>query len=382
MKLIITVYHPWDTKFRIGDHHYVREFLNDGWDVLWISHPVSFAHGAKSENRTRIERAKSGPFRHKDGPIELVPYTMLPWLNRPLLSSQWVLENTHRFCRPSLKTSLEKIGFDKPDLVWITDTSMHAIADIADPKAVVVRIADDNIEFRNIPSYLSIVEQKLANRADALFVTSSPLLDRMKPEFRSKIHLLRNGVNFDHFQGTFDRPSEFKDIDGPIVFYVGAIEEWFNSEWVKNLAEKRKDITIFLVGMVGTDLSNLKDLQNVKITGLRPYESLPGYMAHSNAGIIPFKRTQLVESVSPLKLFEFLASGLPVVSTSWMELEHLGSPALLANSADEFVEMVSKVIDEDWKSDRGDKFRDYARSHTWKARYDTAMEVISEYQWK
>ncbi|MCK4720357.1 glycosyltransferase [bacterium] len=379
MKLIITVYHPWDTKFRIGDHHYVREFLNDGWDVLWISHPVSFAHGAKPENRTRIERAKSGPYRHKDGPIELVPYTMLPWLNRPLLSSQWVLENTHRFCRPPLKTSLEKIGFDKPDLVWITDASMHAIADIADPKAVVVRIADDNIEFRNIPSSLSIVEQKLANRADALFVTSSPLLDRLKPEYRSKIHLLRNGVNFDHFQGTFDRPSEFKDIDGPIVFYVGAIEEWFNSEWVKNLAEKRKDITIFLVGMVGTDLSNLKDLQNVKITGLRPYESLPGYMAHSNAGIIPFKRTQLVESVSPLKLFEFLASGLPVVSTSWSELEHLGSPALLANKSDEFVEMVSKVIDKDWKSDRGDKFRDYARSHSWKARYDTAMEVIGDF---
>ncbi len=377
MKLIIAEYHPWDTKFRIGDHHYAREFLNDGWEVLWISHPVSFAHGVKPENRTRIERARSGPYRHKDGPIELVPYTNLPWLNKPILSSLWVLENTLRLCRPPLKSTLEKIGFDKPDLLWITDTSMHTIADLVDAKAVAVRIADDNTEFRNMPESLRIVEENLANRADFLFVTSAPLFERLEVKFGSKLHLLRNGVNFDYFQGTFDRPTDFKDIDGPIVFYVGAIEEWFNSEWVKNLAEKRKDITIFLVGRVGTDLSNLKDLQNVKITGLRPYESLPGYMAHSNAGIIPFKRTRLVESVSPLKLFEFLASGLPVVSTSWMELEHLGSPALLANRADEFVEMVSKVIDEDWKSNRGDKFRDYARSHSWKVRYDTAMEVIS-----
>ncbi|MFH1514120.1 MAG: hypothetical protein ABIG42_01535, partial [bacterium] len=122
MKVIICDYHPWDTPFRIGDHHYAREFLNDGWDVLWISHPVSPFHGMKSDNRERMERARLGPILHIDGPKELVPFTRFPFLNKPFLNTDWVLRNSLHYCKPPLKKSLVKAGFDKPDLVWISDT--------------------------------------------------------------------------------------------------------------------------------------------------------------------------------------------------------------------------------------------------------------------
>lgn len=376
MKLIITVYSPWDTAARIGDHHYTREFLDHGWDVLWISHPVSFAHSFKRSNRIRMERAKQGPFRHPNGPIEFVPYTRLPWLKFPFLSSSWVLNNTLNFCVPPIRESLKKCGFDKPDLVWITNTSQHAITDIVEPKAVVARIADDNVEFQVAPNSIRFAEEKLTARTDALFATSSPLYDRLEPEYGSKLHLLRNGVNFDHFQGAWERPEEFRDIENPIVLYVGAIEEWFNPEWIKLLAEKRPDITVVLIGRVNTDLKGAKNLPNIKLLGSKLYERLPEFLAYTDAGIIPFKRTPLVESVSPLKLFEYMAAGLPVVSTSWTELERLKSPALLAGSADEFAAMVSKVIDEGWKTNKGDEFREYAKSCSWKARFETVMNVI------
>jgi glycosyltransferase involved in cell wall biosynthesis len=378
MKLIISEYSSWDTAARIGDHHYARQFLDHGWDVLWISHPVSFGHNLKAANKTRMELAKNGPFQHKNGPIELVPYTRLPWLKFPFLSSFWVLQNSLNFCLPPLKESLRKTGFDKPDLVWITNTSQYSIAEIAEPKTVVARIADDNSEFKVIPKNLKLAEDLLSARADALFATSSPLYDRLKPKYGDKLHLLRNGVDFDHFQGTFKRPEEFKDITGPIVLYVGAIEEWFNPEWVKALAEKRQDLTVVLIGRVNTDMHGIEKLPNVRLLGLKQYERLPEFLAYTDAGIIPFKKTQLVESVSPLKLFEYMAAGLPVVSTSWLELERLQSPALLASSADEFADMVSKVVDEGWKAKRGDEFRNYSKPHSWSARFDIVMEVIGD----
>jgi hypothetical protein len=378
MKLIICVYSPWDTASRIGDHHYTRQFLNHGWEVLWISHPVSFGHKLKAANKTRMERAKNGPLQHINGPLELVPYTRLPWLKFPFLSSLWVLENSLNFCVPTLKESLKKTGFDKPDFVWITNTSQYTITEIAEPKAVVARIADDNSEFKVIPKNLRLAEDKLSARADALFATSSPLYDRLKPKYGDKLHLLRNGVDFNHFQGTFKRPDEFKDIKTPIVLYVGAIEEWFNAEWVKVLAEKRKDLTVAIIGRVNTDMHGIEKLPNVKLLGLIQYERLPEFLAYTDAGIIPFKKTPLVESVSPLKLFEYMAAGLPVVSTSWMELERLQSPALLASSADEFTDMVSKVVDEGWKAKRGDEFKNYSKPHSWSARFDIVMEVIGE----
>jgi len=380
MKAIICEYHPWDSEFRIGNHHYARIFLEKGWDVLWISHPVSPFHSAKQTNKARLERALAGPIRHNNGPVELVPLTRLPFLKKPFLSSRWVLNNTHKHTTPPLLNSLRTAGgFDQPDLIWLTDTVMHGIVDVASAKAVALRIADDNIHFRHMPSSLRHVEIKLAKRADIVFATSSPLYERLVSNYGEKVCLLRNGVNFEHFQGDFEKPDEFKDIEGPIAIYIGAIEEWFEPEWIEKLARERGDITIVLIGRVGIDTIEFSDLPNVKLLGPKPYEIIPAYLAHANVGIIPFKRTPLVESVSPLKLFEFFASGLPVVSASWSELEKLHSPATLVSDSLDFIESVSQVIDRDEKTLCGDEFRSYAKANSWQARFDFAMSKLGAF---
>jgi teichuronic acid biosynthesis glycosyltransferase TuaH len=376
MKVIICEYHPWDTDFRIGNHHYAREFMNAGWDVMWISHPVSIIHRLKSENQRRIDKAACGPFKHENGPVEFVPYANLPFLNAPLLSSTWVLENSHRYFHPSFKYSLMKSGFDQPDLVWITDTVMHSVIDVAEPKAIAVRIADDNTEFKNIPASLREIESRLIHRSHVTFVTSSPLEEKLKSKYGTKINLLRNGVACEHFQGEYERPKGYENMRGPIAIYVGAIEEWFNVDWVEKLAKERKDINIVLIGKATIDISVLKNLDNVWDFGLVPYEEIPAYLAHADCGIIPFKRTKLVESVSPLKLFEFLAAGIPVVSTRWRELERLDSPAILAADGSEFVRWVSRMIDESWKEQRSSQFRGYARENSWNKRFEKAMDIL------
>jgi hypothetical protein len=85
-----------------------------------------------------------------------------------------------------------------------------------------------------------------------------------------------------------------------------------------------------------------------------------------------------VESVSPLKLFEFMAAGLPVVSTRWRELESLDSPAQLASSADEFVRMVGDAVDRKLKASQGGQYRSFARENSWDARFRAAMEHIGK----
>ncbi len=376
MKVIICEYHPWKTHFRLGNHHYARMFLEHGWEVLWISHPVSPFHSLKKANRERVKRARTVPQRHRNGPIEYIPYTLLPFLNAPLLSSSSVLESTHRYFRPTLPESLRRTGFERPDLVWITDTSMHAVADVADAKAIAVRIADDNMRFKNTPPALQAIESRLIDRADVVFVTSQPLEEGLRPRCGSKLHLLRNGVDIGHFQGRFEKPDEYRDLGGPIAVYVGAIEEWFEPDWLRLLARTRDDVTIVLIGRGDIDLSSVNSFPNVRILGPRPYDELPRYLTHANVGIIPFKRTPLVESVSPLKLFEFLAAGLPVVSTGWKELESLGSPAMLASDATQFVHLVSRCINENLKEKEGDRYREYAKSQSWRVRFDAATDVL------
>ncbi|HEX9745627.1 MAG TPA: glycosyltransferase [bacterium] len=375
-KAIICEYHTWDSIFRIGNHHYARELIAGGWDVLWISHPVSPIHGVKKENADRMAIARSVPVRHTNGPLEYIPLTNLPFLNKPFLNSIWVLDNTLNMTSPSVKNVLEKTGFAAPDLLWITDTSMHSITGMVNPGKLAVRIADDNTRFREMPGSLRYAEKKLCEKADTIFVTSSPLYESHHETYGGKVHLLRNGVQYEHFQGEYERPEEFRGIENPIAIYVGAIEEWFNVRWIEKLASERKNISIILIGLVDRDLHNLKKFDNVHILGPRPYRSIPAYLNHADCGIIPFHRTELVESVSPIKLFEFFASGLPVVTTSWNELESLGSPATLCNSIDEFVANVSKAIDDKMKKSNGEKYREYAKGNSWHARFSEAMNVL------
>jgi len=377
MKVIICEYHPWDTVFRIGNHHYARAFMDDGWKVLWMSHPVSPFHGMKAENEKRMMRARMGAVLHEDGPTEVVPYTKLPFLNKPLLRSEWVLRNSHRYLRPSLKDLLSKNEFDNPDLVWLTDTVMHSVADEVKAGKLAVRIADDNTEFKNTTGSLRVIEDELCTKADVVFVTSYPLLEKLQAKYGDRIHLLRNGVNYEHFQGNFERPPEYDEIDGPIAVYVGAIEEWFDPEIVLGLAVESPDLTIILIGPVGIDQAVFAGKKNIKAIGPRPYEKIPSYLAHADIGIIPFKRTPLVESVSPLKLFEFFAAGLPVVSTSWKELENLQSPAFLAGDRDEFAAHVINAVNGELKNQRGSEYyRSYAKENSWNARYRSAMDIL------
>ena len=185
-----------------------------------------------------------------------------------------------------------------------------------------------------MPGALKWAEDKLANRANIRLATSSPLEESLRARYESKCRLLRNGVDFEHFQDKRPRPHEYAEIKGPIAIYVGAIDHWFALDWVSALAKSRNDINIIIIGRATIGLSPLESLANVKYLGPRPYASLPGFLAHADVGIIPFQRTRLVDSVSPLKLFEFMASGLPVVSTRWRELESLESPAQLASTAE------------------------------------------------
>jgi hypothetical protein len=351
-------------------------FLESGWQVLWISHPVSPFHHLKRENRTRLDRARSGTTEHSSGLVEVVPYTYVPFYNAPIFKSRWVLENFLKFTRPPLASVIAKAGFQHADLLWITDTSMHALADIAAPQKVALRIADDNTKFGNTPKALDWAENRLCERADMIFVTASTLEDRLRPQYSARLLLLRNGVDFDHFQGDFSRPDEYRDISGPIAIYVGAIDEWFAPDWIDALATARSDITVVLIGRSAIHLENLKQRANVKWLGPKPYDTIPGFLAHADCAIIPFRRTPLVDSVSPLKLFEFLASGLPVVSARWTELERLSSPAFLADDRDTFVRLVSNAVDQRVKDSLGESFRDFARSNSWKSRFESAMSAL------
>jgi glycosyltransferase involved in cell wall biosynthesis len=158
---------------------------------------------------------------------------------------------------------------------------------------------------------------------------------------------------------------------------VGAVEEWFNFAWLDHAADQLPQYQFVLIGPEKQAKAKLVPRENLHILGPRPFKDLPQYLQHASVGVIPFDtdgHRKLVHTINPLKLYEYMASGLPVVASRWDTLEQLGSPALLAGSAQEFCGAVQAALEQ--KTELGKAGQEFAARFDWQARVDSLLDLL------
>ncbi len=126
-------------------------------------------------------------------------------------------------------------------------------------------------------------------------------------------------------------------------------------ELIKYCSDKLKEIDFYLIGPINKDLGILNDSKNVHILGKKNYKEIPNYIYYSDVALIPFEVNELTNSVSPIKLYEYMSLGLNVVSTNLKEVKYINSPAYIADSYEKFVNYIKQAI----KNKDKDKQRKY-----------------------
>ena len=134
----------------------------------------------------------------------------------------------------------------------------------------------------------------------------------------------------------------------PTVGYIGAIAEWFDVELVAHAARNRPAWNFVLIGSsAGIDSSRLRRFANIKMLGELPYNALPDYVHSFDICIIPFKLTNLIMHTNPVKVYEYLSAGKPVVATPLPELQLLeGGLVYLGSNKDEFLDKLDLAMQE------------------------------------
>ena len=204
---------------------------------------------------------------------------------------------------------------------------------------------DHHEGFGNVAAELVEIEKEMLCSADLVTVTSSWLEDFAR-KHNPSVALVRNAAEFSHFM---TRPGQvYKDGNGRrIIGYYGAIAEWFDLDLVRTIALEQPDCLILLVGndTVGAQ-TMLADLPNVEFTGEVPYAKLPFYLHAFDVCLLPFKVIPLTVATNPVKVYEYLAAGKPVVCVDLPEVRQFGDLVYTASSIDDFVNNVSISLDE------------------------------------
>jgi GT2 family glycosyltransferase len=226
---------------------------------------------------------------------------------------------------------------------------------------------DNFVGFNNVSAEVAQMESVLSNTSDYCITTSTVLYEKLAQKIDNVI-LIRNATEFDHFHN-LPVNDRLKHINKPIIGYYGAIAEWFDTSVVEHIASQRPNWNIVLIGNTfGSDISMLKNYKNIHILGEKPYAELPEFLYWFDVCIIPFKANELTRSTDPVKFYEYISSGKPVVSSRLHGLSSYNELLYLSWDENEFLQNIEKALKENNENLKKARIES-AKANDWETRF-------------
>ncbi len=205
-----------------------------------------------------------------------------------------------------------------PRVFWYYTPMALAFTSHLDCDACVYDNMDELSAFRGASPELLSLEEDLFRRVDVVFTGGMSLYEAKRSRHRN-VHGLPSSIDVSHFgkaRGLAAEPADMAGIPRPRLGFFGVIDERMDVELVGACADLRPDWQFVMIGpVVKIDPASLPQRANLRWIGGRDYKDLPGYLASWDIGLMPFAINEATRFISPTKTPEFLAAGLPVVST-------------------------------------------------------------------
>ncbi len=368
----------WDTDLWTNQHHLMAR-LAQGNRVLFVEslglrQPQLAARDLRRIAR-RLRTGLQGP-RRADGLYVLSPLVVPLHANR-------VARAVNRRLLPALVgRAARRIGLHRP-ILWSYVPQAEILIDTLAPSLVVYHCVDDIAAHSRIDTAsFRAAEQRFAGRAD-LVLASAPALARRMRTLSGNVLEAPNVADTELFATALepgDADVALAALPTPRLVFTGAISAIkLDIGLLTELARARRDWSMALVGPVGlgdphTDVSALGSEPNVHLLGTRSYEQLPAVLRGADVGLIPYVRSELTESIFPMKVFEYQAAGLPVIATPLPALA--GVPGVdTAADAEGFARSIERALERDSPERRLERSR-AVRSRSWETRLQEIASAI------
>lgn len=361
----------------VGSHHLSTELLKMGHDVLHISTPISPLHlitkkmRELSKDRFLLWR-KWKEFK-TDEVKNIVPFSILPWrLVSNFFEKTGLNLMMHSISFPKINKIIDYYGFENPDLIFVDQPNLVGIEKKLNAKVKVYRATDLYTQMTEDNSIIN-AESKVVKNMDGLVGTSRPVLEHLN-SLNAAVPslLLENGVDYPHFNKETVEPDDLANIPHPRAVYIGAIDKRLDIDSLIDLAKARSDVSIVIIGLdTSNQTKKFDEVDNIYFLGKKSYEVIPEYLNHCDIGLLPLSSHESNQGRSPMKLYEYAAAGLAVVSRKYYELERRNENFIfLYNDSGEFVEKLLQAIE--YKK-TNNEIKLLVEKHSWS---NKALELI------
>jgi glycosyltransferase involved in cell wall biosynthesis len=295
----------------------------------------------------------------------------------PAYGSAAVRAFNRQFLKFQVKRAMRGLGFRRP-MNWVFNPAASLVAGALGEDLLIYYCVDEYTAFSGVPAQSLVeMERTLLSKADIVFVSAEKLYESKRP-LNPNTHLIRHGVDFNHFRKALDAdtevPEEIKRLPRPVIGYFGLIaDDWIDLDLLVHVARQFPDASLVMVGKVTMDVEPLKRLPNVHFLGRKPYDSLPAYSKGFDVALIPFPINEATLNSNPLKAREYLAAGLPVISTAIPEVEVLGQ-CRIGRDHESFVDEIRLALREPGpRSERSET----VRGESWTARLEGITDLLA-----
>ncbi len=371
---ILCFSHDW-TGDPLSKTHLMRVLSKDN-RILWINAIANRMPTVSSQDMSRIYK-KLKAFTEPIREIEPNIFLLNP-LAIPAYGNKTIVDLNQRSLVRQVKKAMRKLDFsDVINMVFNPAAGM--IAGKLGEKQLIYYCVDEYTAFTGSAA-LKEIEEELFRASDVVIVSAEKLFDSKK-KFNPNTHIIRHGTDWLHFHTALDDstkvPDEIADLPRPIIGFHGLLADWVDFELIKKTAEHFKDGSVVLIGKIAVDAEQkvkvLHDIKNVHLLGRKPYADLPAYCKGFDVALNPFTINELTLAANPLKVREYLAAGLPVISTDIPEVRVLPA-CLVGESHDDFIAKIEKALAEPKPRET---VSDAIRHESWEAKVDELREILT-----
>lgn len=323
--------------------HIMRLLARDN-RVLWVN---SIGYRTPGVNKADISRAwkKLHASRQPIQEVEKNIFVFNP-LAIPVYGMQAARAINQRWLKFQVKRAMRKLGF-RNVISWVFNPAAAVVAGTLGEDVLIYHCVDEFSAFSGVAANAILeLEEQLLRKSD-LVIVSADLLLQSKQKINPRTVLVRHGVDHAHFRKALDPqtpvPADVAALPHPVIGFFGLIADWVDVELMAQIARRHPEGSMVVLGKVTTDVSALQQLPNVHLLGRKLYADLPGYSKAFDVAINPFRINELTLNSNPLKVREYLAAGVPVVSTDIPEVAVLGM-CRMAGDREQFLREVDAAL--------------------------------------